>query len=109
MDRAVPAGSASRARSATALLAAALASCAAPASLAHVPGARNGTEAFLGGTSSARARGVASGPITHVIIIDQETRTFDDMFYGYPGANTATTGRTASGQVVPLEPVSLAA
>jgi phospholipase C len=108
MDRAVPSGAASCARSATALLIGALASCAS-ASGAHGPGGGNGAEAFLGGVPAGHARGIASGTITHVIIIDQENRSFDDMFYGYPGANTATTGRTASGQVVPLSPISLAA
>jgi phospholipase C len=47
--------------------------------------------------------------IKHVIVIVQENRSFDNLFYGYPGANTATTGRTSDGSVVPLTPISLAA
>jgi phospholipase C len=45
--------------------------------------------------------------IKHVIV--QENRSFDNLFYGFPGANTATSGVTSGGAVVPLTPVSLAA
>src|SRR5580692_1893852 len=47
--------------------------------------------------------------IKHIVVIVQENRSFDNLFYGYPGANTATSGTTSSGAVVPLTPVSLAA
>jgi phospholipase C len=50
----------------------------------------------------------ASGKIKHVIVIMQENRSFDNLFYGYPGADTVKTG---AGHRVryPLVPVSLAA
>jgi phospholipase C len=41
-------------------------------------------------------------PIKHIIIIDKENRSFDEMFGRFPGADGATTARTASGQVVAL-------
>src|SRR5579863_3343156 len=31
-------------------------------------------------------------PITHVVIIMQENRSFDNLFYGFPKADTATYG-----------------
>lgn len=37
-------------------------------------------------------RNASSSPITHVVIIMQENRSFDNLFYGFPGANTATYG-----------------
>lgn len=44
-----------------------------------------------------------------MVIIVQENRSFDNLFYGYPGANTATSGRNSKGQTIPLVPISLAA
>jgi phospholipase C len=40
--------------------------------------------------------------IKHVIILVQENRTFDNLFHGFPGADTASTGVTHTGQTVPL-------
>jgi phospholipase C len=37
-------------------------------------------------------RHASSSPITHIVIIMQENRSFDNMFYAFPGANTATYG-----------------
>ena len=34
-----------------------------------------------------------SSPIQHVVIVMQENRSFDNMFHGFPGANTAKVGR----------------
>ncbi len=49
-----------------------------------------------------------SGPIQHVVIIAQENRTFDNLFQGFPGANTASSGLGADGTVIPLVPLTLA-
>lgn len=48
-------------------------------------------------------------PIRHIIIMDKEDRTFDNLFGRFPGADGATTYRTADGKVHPLahEPVSI--
>jgi phospholipase C len=48
-----------------------------------------------------------SGMIKHVVIVVQENRSFDDMFQGYPGANTVASGKNSHGQTIALQPVSL--
>jgi phospholipase C len=51
-------------------------------------------------------RGGGSSPIQHVVIVIQENRSFDNLFYGYPGANTAAVGR-GRGTKYPLKAISL--
>jgi phospholipase C len=53
-------------------------------------------------------RAASSNPIKHIVIIVQENRSFDNLFQGYPGADTVSSGKTSSGQTVPLQPVTLA-
>jgi phospholipase C len=48
-----------------------------------------------------------AGKIQHVVIIIQENRSFDNLFQGYPGADTAASGVNSYGQTVALRPVSL--
>ena len=48
-----------------------------------------------------------AGKITHVVYIVQENRSFDDLFQGYPGADTVSSGKDSSGQTIPLQPVPL--
>jgi phospholipase C len=45
--------------------------------------------------------------IKHVVFIVQENRSFDSLFQGYPGADTASSGLTSTGQTVPLKPIKL--
>jgi phospholipase C len=45
------------------------------------------------------------GRIKHVVVVIQENRSFDNLFQGYPGANTSPTGLNSSGQVVTLQPI----
>jgi phospholipase C len=45
--------------------------------------------------------------IKHVIIVVQENRTFDNLFFDFPGANYATSGKTSTGATVMLHPVDL--
>ncbi|MBV8345585.1 MAG: hypothetical protein JO190_11450, partial [Candidatus Eremiobacteraeota bacterium] len=52
--------------------------------------------------------GTGAGKIEHVVYIVQENRSFDDMFAGYPNADTASSGKTSKGQRIKLTPVSLA-
>jgi phospholipase C len=47
------------------------------------------------------------GKIKHVVIIIQENRTLDNMFYGYPGADTVKSGKTSTGATIMLRPASL--
>ncbi|MGA8534133.1 MAG: alkaline phosphatase family protein [Candidatus Tumulicola sp.] len=49
-----------------------------------------------------------SSPIKHVVIIIQENRSFDNLFQGYPGADTVASGKNSSGKIIPLKAVSLA-
>jgi phospholipase C len=53
--------------------------------------------------------GTGAGKITHVVYIVQENRSFDNLFQGYPGANTVPRGKTSDGTTVKLVPESLAA
>jgi phospholipase C len=46
--------------------------------------------------------------IKHVIIIIQENRSFDNLFQGYPGADTQSYGYNEKGQKITLQPVGLA-
>jgi phospholipase C len=48
-----------------------------------------------------------AGKITHVVYIVQENRSFDDVFQGYPGADTVPAGKNSKGQTIELAPVSL--
>ncbi len=50
----------------------------------------------------------SSGKIQHVVIIVQENRSFNNLFYGFPGATTSTYGYDSSGKKITLQPVSLA-
>jgi phospholipase C len=77
-----------------------VAGCAAPGLTAHAPSAA---------AAITRHRATASSPIQHVVIIIQENRSFDDLFQGYPGANTVPAGLDHEGNLVQLQPVSLAA
>jgi phospholipase C len=50
---------------------------------------------------------IAGSPIDHIVIIMQENRTFDNLFNGFPGADTVQSGMS-DGVSVPLNPVGLA-
>jgi phospholipase C len=53
-------------------------------------------------------RATGAGKIRHVVYIVQENRSFNDLFEGYPGAYTVSSGKNSKGQTVVLRPVSLA-
>jgi len=56
-----------------------------------------------GSASSLRAmRSAAGAKIKHVIVIIQENRSFDEMFQGFPGADTQNYGLNHLGKHVPL-------
>jgi phospholipase C len=52
--------------------------------------------------------GISGSPIQHVVIVVQENRSFDNLFNGFPGANTVQSGKTSTGQTIALQPVNLA-
>jgi phospholipase C len=45
--------------------------------------------------------------IKHVVIIIQENRSFDNLFQGFPGADTQSYGYNEKGEKITLEPVGL--
>lgn len=49
----------------------------------------------------------AGSPIQHVIVVIQENRTTDNLFNGFPGADTVTKGLDHNGNVVTLQPEGL--
>lgn len=49
----------------------------------------------------------AANSIKHVVVIVQENRSFDNLFYGFPGANTATVAKLSNGATIPLQPLPL--
>jgi len=50
-----------------------------------------------------------AGKIEHVVYIVQENRSFDNLFQGYPGADTVASGKNSRGRTIQLKPVSLTA
>src|SRR5580700_3991204 len=88
-------------RIAGSLLALGLLAACSTGSTANVPPVREGE--MLRALS-----GSGAGKITHVIIIVQENRSFDNLFQGYPGADTVPSGKNSKGKTVALVPVSLA-
>ncbi|MFY9719149.1 MAG: alkaline phosphatase family protein [Candidatus Cybelea sp.] len=51
--------------------------------------------------------GTGAGKITHVVYIVQENRSFDNLFQGYPHADTVPSGQNSRGETIALQPVSL--
>jgi phospholipase C len=50
---------------------------------------------------------IPGSPIQHIVIIMQENRTLDNLFNGFPGADTVQSGQL-NGVTMPLRPISLA-
>ena len=48
-----------------------------------------------------------AGKISHVVYIIQENRSFDNLFQGYPGADTVSSGENSKGETITLQPVGL--
>ena len=59
--------------------------------------------------SSTSVSGAHPNPIRHIIVIVQENRTVDNLFNGFPGADTSRIGKNSQGQDVQLHAVSLTA
>jgi hypothetical protein len=65
--------------------------------------------AGCGGSTSVPPASAAPqlGKIKHVVFIIQENHTFDSIFGGpnpFPGAETASSGKTSTGATIPLQP-----
>lgn len=50
---------------------------------------------------------LAASKIKHIVVIVQENRSFDNMFYGFPGADTASVAQLSTGGTTPLVPLPL--
>jgi len=50
-----------------------------------------------------------AGKIQHVVIIMEENRSFNDLFYGFQGARTASYGYDSRGRKIELQPIGLEA
>ncbi len=85
---------------------------------ALVVAAAGGAAAFTAGPQTTRAhprivppgmrpaiRRPFAGPIEHVVFIIQENRSFDNLFNGYPGANTVSSGKNSKGKTIRLVPI----
>jgi phospholipase C len=51
---------------------------------------------------------VRSAKIQHIIWVMQENRSFDNLFHGFPGADTVASGEDSKGDKIPLAPITLA-
>ena len=88
-----------------AALAVGLCSCGGNA-ISPTPGAQiANTERLNEVLGSVHARGI--GKIQHVVVIIQENRSFDNLFQGFPGADTQAYGYNVAGKKIKLKEVSL--
>ncbi|HEY1867473.1 MAG TPA: alkaline phosphatase family protein [Candidatus Cybelea sp.] len=53
------------------------------------------------------SRPLTSQKIKHIVIVVQENRSFNDLFYGYPGAKTSKYGYDSDGKRVNVYPIGL--
>jgi phospholipase C len=60
------------------------------------------------GAESAAVTAPMADPIQHVVVIVQENRSFDNLFQGYPGANSRNFGYDSEGNKILLHEASLA-
>jgi len=63
--------------------------------------------ALTGVLNAPAAAATTPDPIQHVVVIVQENRTFDNLFNGYPGANSRNYGYDSKGNKVYLQPEPL--
>ncbi len=65
--------------------------------------------ALPGGSAPSRLvhRGSSSAKIQHIVIIVQENRSFNNLFYGFPGATTAKYGYDNHNNKITLQPIGL--
>jgi phospholipase C len=80
-------------------------------SLLTLAGCASGTQPplpYMQGNAAVHAlNATGSGKITHVIFVIQENRSFDNLFQGYPGADTASQGMNSYGETITLQPSTL--
>ena len=59
------------------------------------------------GSLASIHRHASSGKIQHIVIIVQENRSFNNLFYGFPGAKTVKYGYNTNGEKITLQPIGL--
>jgi phospholipase C len=92
------------------VLVVAIAGCAQNSALApSMPAGSSLTPGTPRGESLRLMPNSSSGKIQHVVIIFQENRSTNDLFNGFPGADTTRVGYNSQGQQVQLQPVLLTA
>ena len=62
-----------------------------------------------GGAALHALDATGAGKIKHVVFIVQENRSFDNLFQGYPNADTVPKGKDSHGKEIALKAVSLSA
>jgi phospholipase C len=77
---------------------------------AMVAGCSQGSLPYMQNGAPLRGlSGTGAGKITHIVYIVQENRSFDNMFQGYPKADTVSEGKNSKGQTIKLQPSKLGA
>ena len=84
-----------------------LSACNGNGGLGSAPGLPLPSQPRAGAPLAPAGRHSQGGKIQHVVIIVQENRSFNNLFYGFPGATTATYGYNSSNQKITLQPVPL--
>jgi phospholipase C len=62
-----------------------------------------------GGAAISNLNATGAGKIKHIVYIVQENRSFDNLFQGYPGADTVSKGKDSNGNTIELVPSGLGA
>ncbi|MBV8530855.1 MAG: hypothetical protein JO104_06020 [Candidatus Eremiobacteraeota bacterium] len=70
-------------------------------------GARSTLPSLQSGALLRTLDRTGAGKIEHVVYVVQENRSFNDLFQGYPGADTVSSGKDSKGRTIALKPVSL--
>ena len=86
------------------------AGCVAAAAIVAQAGCARGVTALPAMQSDralASLSATGAGKILHVVYVVQENRSFNNLFYGYPGADTVKSGKNSKGQEVKLQPIRL--
>jgi len=65
-------------------------------------------QAFQSPTGLVGARKPKDAKIEHIIVVIQENRSVDNLFYGFPGADVQSYGYNKAGTKIPLQPIGLA-
>jgi phospholipase C len=80
------------------------------ATAAVLAGCSQGSLPYMqNGTPLRTLDATGAGKIKHIVYIVQENRSFDNLFQGYPGADTVDKGKISTGKTIELQPVSLGA